>query len=263
MIQNTFAQILEYLPDDKRYIFAIILSLSHIITWWGMNGFFGILYYYNLFPSIRIDFSKPPSAELVKTTLIKSAINIFIDPVIWYIIFPLYSEIDISVENVPSIFTILWQFVFNLTVIDTVFYWVHRGLHDLRIYKYVHKRHHDYKSVIALSAEYAHPVEVVVSNVFPFLLAPWLLMKFSNYHVVSFAIYVFLRLWETIEAHSGYEFKYSPMTFFRFGGGNTFHDYHHTHNIGNYGLYPFWDKIMGTDKYYTKWLSEREEKKEK
>lgn len=44
---------------------------------------------------------------------------------------------------------------------DTWHYWIHRLMHDKRLYKYVHKVHHTYQAPFGMTAEYAHPVETV------------------------------------------------------------------------------------------------------
>ena len=108
--------------------------------------------------------------------------------------------------------------------------------------------------MIGISAEYAHPVEVLLSNFLPFFAAPYVIMELSELHLVTFCIYTVLRkeysnishagVFETVDAHSGYEFPFSPGIILRLGSNATFHDYHHTHNIGNYGLFMFWDKLM-------------------
>lgn len=44
-----------------------------------------------------------------------------------------------------------------------------------------------------------------------------------------------LRIHETTESHSGYEFPWSPWHLFWWQGGAAFHDFHHTRNVDCYG----------------------------
>ena len=44
---------------------------------------------------------------------------------------------------------------------DTWHYFMHRALHDVRIYKYIHKVHHFYQAPFGMVAEYAHPAETL------------------------------------------------------------------------------------------------------
>ncbi len=50
-------------------------------------------------------------------------------------------------------------------------------------------------------------------------------------------VYLFWRLWRTYEVHCGYSFKDTWLS--RIGllhsYGAIYHDFHHTHNAGNYG----------------------------
>jgi sterol desaturase/sphingolipid hydroxylase (fatty acid hydroxylase superfamily) len=71
-------------------------------------------------------------------------------------------------------------------------------------------------------------------------------------HAVVMWCYIILRVWETVESHSGYEFPWSVWSLFEWQGGADFHDYHHSHNSGNFGgaSSKFWDVLMGTDISY-------------
>jgi len=42
-----------------------------------------------------------------------------------------------------------------------------RLLHHATVYKYIHKKHHEWKAPIGVTAVYAHPVEHIVSNLLP------------------------------------------------------------------------------------------------
>ncbi|KAJ1389907.1 Fatty acid hydroxylase [Sesbania bispinosa] len=61
---------------------------------------------------------------------------------------------------------------------------------------------------------------------------------------------------ETVEAHCGYHFPWSPSNFFPFYGGADFHDYHHRllyTKSGNYSsTFTYMDWIFGTDIGYRK-----------
>jgi hypothetical protein len=53
--------------------------------------------------------------------------------------------------------------VFN----DVFFYLSHRIVHHKSIYGYVHKQHHTYTGTIGVAAEYASPIEQILSNQAP------------------------------------------------------------------------------------------------
>jgi len=69
-------------------------------------------------------------------------------------------------------------------------------------------------------------------------------------HPMVLAVYFALRMEESVEEHSGYDVYYSPWRLIR---NNDHHDFHHSHNVGSYGTFPFWDWFCGTDKAYREW----------
>jgi len=78
-------------------------------------------------------------------------------------------------------------------------------------------------------------------------------------HFLSTFVYVCMRSQETVEAHSGYEFWFSPWVLMgRLHGGPLRHDWHHSHQVGCYGGFTFWDWICGTDKQFHKWVAKKE-----
>ena len=80
----------------------------------------------------------------------------------------------------------------------------HRDLHVGPLYKYIHKIHHKYPAPFGLAAEYAHPAEVFILGTGT-LIGPLLYCFFrGDLHIVTVYIWIMLRLFQTIDAHSGY-----------------------------------------------------------
>eukprot|EP00898_Chlorokybus_atmophyticus_P007930 jgi/Chlat1/8138/Chrsp75S07600 len=132
---------------------------------------------------------------------------------------------------------------------DFVFYWGHRLLHTKWLYKHVHSVHHEWATPFGVTALYAHPVEILFLGLAtvmgPALVGPHLLVMWT---------WMALRLIETVEAHCGYDFPWSPSRFLPLYGGADFHDYHHRllyTKSGNYSsTFVYMDWLFGSDKGY-------------
>lgn len=197
----------------------------------------------------RIQGKELPSADLVKECLTHILINHFIvQPVALYFAYPVFERCGVDMTApVPPISTMIRDMIVFVGVNDTLFYWGHRLLHHKSIYKYIHKQHHRFKVNIGIASEFAHPVEDLLANIIPTLGGSLVMGS----HPVTIWVWLALRIWETIDAHSGYLFGWSPFHYFDFQGGADRHDFHHSHNIGCFGSFTiFWDWITGTDKAY-------------
>jgi len=146
----------------------------------------------------------------------------------------------------------LWKMIFQILVFFVVedgwHYWNHRLMHEWTwFYKNVHKIHHQYSAPFGLAAEYASPIEVMVLG-FGTVGVPvvWCVLT-HDLHILTMYSWIVLRLFQAIDAHSGYEFPWSLHNWLPFWGGADFHDVHHEKFIGNYSSsFRWWDWMMHT-----------------
>jgi sterol desaturase/sphingolipid hydroxylase (fatty acid hydroxylase superfamily) len=82
-------------------------------------------------------------------------------------------------------------------------------------------------------------------------------------HAVTFGLWLVVRVVKTTEAHSGYQFPWSPISLFPFQSASEFHNYHHAKFTGNYGsFFPFWDRLCKTvHPSYDQFMEQRKLKK--
>jgi methylsterol monooxygenase len=112
----------------------------------------------------------------------------------------------------------------------------------------IHKIHHQYSAPFGLAAEYASPIEVMMLG-FGSVGCPILWCALTgDLHILTMYIWIVLRLFQAIDAHSGYEFPWSLHHFLPFWAGADHHDIHHEKFIGNYSSsFRWWDLICDTE----------------
>lgn len=114
-----------------------------------------------------------------------------------------------DLNSMPSTFVFIAQSIFCMIIEDFTFYISHRALHLPKIYPMIHKIHHENKVPYTLSAIHTHPLEYIFGNILPMMAGPTIL--FSRMHRASMFGWYFIRACETIDAHCGYTFPWSPF----------------------------------------------------
>ena len=133
-----------------------------------------------------------------------------------------------------------------LLIHETYYYWVHRWMHHPRIYRLVHKVHHDSLTPTPWTAFSFHPWEALLEAV----ILPVILL-FLPMHPIVLGVYLLLMTLSSVVNHLDFEiypraFRNSWLGKLLIGA--THHHYHHEEFRTNYGLYfTLWDRLMGTE----------------
>jgi methylsterol monooxygenase len=147
----------------------------------------------------------------------------------------------------------LWKMAMQISVFfvmeDAWHYWTHRAMHESPfLYKKIHKIHHQYSAPFGLAAEYASPIEVMMLGLGT-VLSPivWCAVT-GDLHILTMYLWIVFRLFQAIDAHSGYEFPWSLHHFLPFWAGAEHHDVHHEKFVGNYASsFRWWDYWFCTE----------------
>ena len=122
------------------------------------------------------------------------------------------------------------------SLIDEVtFFYSHWALHSRLLYASVHKKHHEWKSSVALAASYSHPLEYLLTEGVPIAVSAVALRP----HLTTLWIYRIIYNVYTLNNHSGYHLPWMPSS--------ESHDYHHLKFNVNFGSLGYLDKLHRTD----------------
>ncbi|KAF3138901.1 C-4 sterol methyl oxidase, partial [Orbilia oligospora] len=169
-------------------------------------------------------------------------------PQIW-LFHPLAKAAGMSTEvPFPAWTTMAFQIAIFFVLEDAWHYWLHRLFHWGPLYKNIHKIHHEHSAPFGLAAEYAHPLEVLTLGIGTVFIPIGYCWVVPDFHVMTMYIWICLRLFQAIDAHSGYDFPWSLHHFIPFWAGASHHDVHHEKFIGNYASsFRWWDYMLDTE----------------
>lgn len=144
----------------------------------------------------------------------------------------------------------LWYMPLSLAVAmllhETYYYWLHRLMHHPRLYRYLHKVHHNSLVSSPWTSFSFHPSEAILEAI-----ALPLIVCFLPMHYGMIVTHLTLMTLSSVINHLNIEIYpqgFKQHWFGRWWIGATHHALHHQEFRYNYGLYfTFWDKYMHTE----------------
>uniref|UniRef100_UPI0037E71885 cholesterol 25-hydroxylase-like protein n=1 Tax=Semicossyphus pulcher TaxID=241346 RepID=UPI0037E71885 len=145
----------------------------------------------------------------------------------------------------PEMWSVFTDVLACLLLFDTQYFLWHLLHHKVSwLYRFFHKEHHFYTSTFSLSTEHTSAWEMLSLSFFTTLNAALL-----DCHPLTEMLFYITHMYLSVEAHSGYEFPWSPHRLVPFDlyGGARHHDLHHLKSKVNYAPYfTHWDRLFGT-----------------
>ncbi|CAA7403929.1 unnamed protein product [Spirodela intermedia] len=146
----------------------------------------------------------------------------------------------------PSLLRIAGQLASAMLIMDALEYIWHRWTHENRfLYKHVHAMHHQLIVPYAYGAQYVHPMDSLVGEVFGGLIATF----FSGMSPTTAAVFFSLLSIKAVDDHCGLWFPNHPIHRFMLNNA-AFHTVHHQHYgvKHNYSVHflATWDLLLGT-----------------
>ncbi len=234
------------LLDPDRMAFTLILVGLHEVLFVGCWFLFDDLLARNALDRWKVDGGQAPPTDLLeKATRQVAGGHVIFALTFPFVIYPLWTAMGGNMSAPwPGVWPALGHLVACILIQDTLFYWSHRTLHTRWLFRQVHREHHRFRHVRGITAEFSHPLEDT-ANVVSFFAPPILLAT----PMPVLAIWVAIRVFETVLAHSGFAFE----------GISSRHAFHHLHATkGCYGsFFGVWDRLMGTDRQWRAWRAEQ------
>ena len=138
------------------------------------------------------------------------------------------------------------SFLIAALIHETYYYWLHRWMHIPKIYRLIHKTHHDSHITSPWTSFSFHPGEGLLQS----LVIPVIVLFLPMHYWTIVSLLTFMTITSAIN-HSNVEIY--PKGFHKHWLGKwmigaTHHSLHHTQYRYNFGLYfTFWDKLMRTE----------------
>ena len=142
--------------------------------------------------------------------------------------------------ELPNLYSTIWGIVLHVISVEIYFYYGHRYEKDLRhfcitfiryiiyscnvcrvihhprVYKYLHKIHHEWTAPVGITAFYSHPVEHFAVNLASIVAGTVV----SGCHLSTAWLWYFLYIFTSTLSHSGYHLPFLPSP--------EAHDFHHS-----------------------------------
>ncbi|MEC5156382.1 lathosterol oxidase [Chryseobacterium sp. MP_3.2] len=236
---------------ENFFLYILIFFLILLLRYFATAGFFYAYYFRvkNNKTSKKILSDRPLKKAQVKKEIYWSVVSSAIFAFFGAILYFLWLNGKTAIYTDPFEYG-LWYLPLSLIVVllihETYYYWLHRLMHVPKVYKIVHKVHHQSLSTTPWTAFSFHPWESVLEA----LILPIILLIIPlNIYVLL--IYLIFMTFSSVVNHLDieiYPLWFRKSTFGKLWIDATHHHYHHKEFTTNYGLYfTFWDKLMGTE----------------
>ncbi|XP_054755994.2 fatty acid hydroxylase domain-containing protein 2-like [Lytechinus pictus] len=233
--------------EEDRLNISLAMFVAIIVQYWLVCAFFLIVDLTR--PSFIIKYKMQPTQNdpIPEGKLRKAVLTVIANQtlVTFPIAFGLYHFMGwrgcgVGPADLPSFQWVMLELFVFLIIEEIGFYYSHRLAHHPKLYKYVHKKHHEWVAPISVVAIYAHPIEHIFSNTLPLILGPMIMGS----HVATLTMWTMLAQASAINSHCGYHLPLLPSP--------EAHDFHHLKFTNNYGTLGILDRLHGTDEMFRK-----------
>ncbi|XP_030066989.1 fatty acid hydroxylase domain-containing protein 2-like isoform X2 [Microcaecilia unicolor] len=240
--QAQWGKLHHYFGGNEWELFFLGAGLIPMLTFWFFSGILMVIdvtekpsfitrYRIQLGENSPVD-----SVKLLQTVLIALLNLLFISyPMIVVMYYIMQWRGNPCSPELPTFHWVLLElFIFTLTV-EIVFYYLHRLFHHPKLYRHIHKKHHEWTAPIGVVVLYVHPLEHMTSSLLPVMVGPIIMGS----HVATIMLWFCLAFLLSIITHCGYHLPFLPSP--------EAHDFHHVQFNQCYGVLGLLDHLHSTD----------------
>jgi lathosterol oxidase len=227
-------------------VFAVVMGRYLLVA-----GIFHLVFYIwspNKWKQRKLS-AKPYSKEPLRKEICWSMITAMIFSITGALAGMLWQRGWMKVYTNVSDYPVWWMpasFAIAVVLHETYYYWLHRWMHHPKIFRVVHKAHHDSNITSPWTAFSFHPLEGLLQAIF----LPLLLLLLPM-HVYVLLLQLTLMTISSVVNHLDIEIyprNFQNHALGKWLIGATHHSLHHKQFRYNYGLYfTFWDKWKRTE----------------
>ncbi|XP_063302286.1 fatty acid hydroxylase domain-containing protein 2-like [Pelobates fuscus] len=238
--QEQWEKLYNYYSDNELALFFLCTIVIPALSFWMYNAVLIVIHLTgkpHFFTEYKIQKNHPADLAKLGRALITVVCNqIFISIPMIMLMYPImkYFGNPCSIK-LHTYYLVLLDLIICVLIEETFFYYSHWLLHHHKIYKYIHKKHHDWTAPIGIVGFYSHPLDHILSNMLPAIIGPMLMGS----HVTSIMLWFSIVVIGTTITHSGYHLPFLPSP--------QFHDFHHLKSNQCYGIVGILDRLNGTD----------------
>ena len=246
---------MEKLPDvSDPFWFLVAAAIIYVVVvsrYFLLSGLFYSIFYHwhkDRWKDRKINQKDYPSGQF-KKEMIRSNITAVLFGISGAVLLLLWQKGYTKIYEDIHVYPLWWlpvSLIIALALQETYYYWLHRWMHIPKVFRIVHKWHHDSHIASPWTAFSFHPLEGLIQAIF----LPLLLLFLP---VNLYVLVILLIIMSVSSVINHLDIEIYPKWFSRnFPGksiiGATHHALHHKQYKYNFGLYfTWWDRIAKTE----------------
>uniref|UniRef100_A0A8W7NYD9 Fatty acid hydroxylase domain-containing protein n=1 Tax=Anopheles coluzzii TaxID=1518534 RepID=A0A8W7NYD9_ANOCL len=239
MWQSLWDRFLDFTGDNPLALWTVGSYVYTSLVYWSIGLAYTLLDVTGRPAALRRYKVQPGTNEPVDPARLRTVIrqvlfNQFCTglPLLFLMYYLLPGQTRDTIRQLPTFVTVVWQLAVCILIEEVMFYYSHRLLHDGRIYRYIHKRHHEWTAPIAITAITCSAICCRLRSACG---RPGATSR-------SRGLWFTLAISNTLHVHSGYHLPLLPSP--------EQHDFHHLKFNQCYGVLGVLDWLHGTSEMF-------------